>query len=390
MNVSNFSTYIKAVVVLEAEGFFVERLINLCRINNIKIWNITYIHEGRIRFSVSPKEFKKLKPYVKKSKCKIKIIKKKGIYFDMFRYRKRKLALYLILALLLISFVMSNFIWNVKISGNEKIATSTIEMLLKQADVHKGKIKFLISKGKVVDFLRANLYEVAWVGIDIDGTTMNVTIKEKIISEEEDKTVPGNIVATKSAVISKIIAENGTAKFKTGSFIPEGSIAIAGVIESELMEPIFVHASGILKGIVEYTFEKEYKYNEQIKEYTGKSRYGVGVKINNKEFILKHLPNENKYDINSKAKMFGIFSVDISFIFNTYEEYILKDIVRTKEELASAGQKDSALYFKEILTKDSRVVEENVDQIETENSIIYKVTLSVEENIGKFIKTGEK
>ncbi len=390
MNISNFSTYIRAVIQVEAEGFFVERLINLCRINNIKIWDITYINQGRIRFCVSPKEFKKLKPYVKKSRCKIKIVKKKGIYFDMFRYRKRKLAVYLVLAILLISFVISNFIWNVNIVGNEKIKTEEIQKLLDEVGIHKGKIKFLISKGKVVDFLRANLYEAAWVGVNIEGTTMNITIKEKIISEEEDKTVPGNIIATKSAVISKIIAENGTAKYKTGSYITQGSVAIAGVIESEFVEPIYVHATGILKGIVEYTFEKEYKYNEQIKEYTGKTRHGVGVKINNKEFLIKYLPKENKYDINSSAKMFEIFSVNFSFIFNTYEEYILKDIVRTKEELASAGQKDSTLYFEEILTNDSKVVEKKVDQIETKTGIIYKVTLSVEESIGKFIETGEK
>lgn len=389
MNISNFATYIKAIVDVEAEGFFVERLINLCKINNIKIWNIIYINEGRIRFCVEPKDFKKLKQYAKKSKCKIRITKKKGLYFEMFRYRKRKLVLYLVSAVIIIAFVMSNFIWNIQISGNERIAKKEVEALLDKIDVHKGKLKFAISKGKVVDYLRANLYEAAWVGIDIEGTSMNITIREKIISEEEDKTVIGNIVAKKSAVISKIIAENGTAKFKTGSYITKGSVAIAGVIESELIDPVYVHASGILKGIVEYSFEKEYKYNEQVKEHTSKSRYGVGVKINNKEFILKHLPKENKYDINSKAKMFDIFSVNISFIFNTYDEYILKDIVRTKEELTSKGETDSTLYFDEILTKDSKVVERNVDQIETETGIIYKVVLKVEENIGEFIKTGE-
>lgn len=389
MNVSNISTYVKAVVDVEAEGFFVERLINLCKINNIKVWNITYVNEGRIRFSISPKEFRRLKPYVKKSKCKIKIVKKKGIYFDMFRYRKRKIALILVIVLLLLAFVMSNFIWRINITGNEKIQTSKIEMLLSNMGVKKGKLKFLVSKGKVSDYIRANLYEAAWVGVDIDGTTMNITIMEKIISEEEDKSVPGNIVATKSAVISKIIAENGTAKFKTGSYITEGSIAIEGKIDSEIMEPVYVHASGILRGILEYTFEKEYKYKEQIKEYTGKSRYGIGMKINNKEISLKYLPKENKYDINSKTKVFEISSVNISFLFNTYDEYILKDIVRTKEELAQTGQKDSTLYFESILTNDSKVVEEKVDQRETENGIIYKVTLSVEENIGKFIKTGE-
>ena len=389
MNVSNFSTYIKAIISVEAEGFFVERLINLCKINNVKIWDIKYINEGRIRFCISPKEFKKIKPFVKKSKCKIKIIKKKGIYFDMFKYRKRKLALYLVLALIVLAFIMSNFIWKIKITGNEKVATATIETLLKDIGIQRGKFKLVISKGKVSDYIRANVYDAAWVGVDIEGTTMNITIKEKIISQEEDKTLLGNIIATKSAVISKIIAENGTARFKTGSYITEGSVAIEGVLDSELIEPIKVHASGILRGTVEYTFEKEYKYTQQTKEYVGKSRRGVGIKINNKEFLLKYLPKENKYDINSKAKMFEVFSVNISFIFNTYDEYILKDIVRTKEELASAGENDSTLYFNEILTNDSKVVEKKVDQIDIEDGIIYKVTLSVDENIGKFVKTGE-
>lgn len=389
MNISNFSTYVKAVIEVEAEGFFVERLINLCKINNIKIWNITHVNQGRIRFCVSPKEFKRIKPYVRKSKCKIKIIKKKGIYFDMFRYRKRRLAVFLLAGVIFLAFVMSNFIWNINIVGNEKIEKSKIENLLQESGIYRGKLKFLVSKGKVADYIRVNLYEAAWVGVEINGTAMNITIKEKIISEEEDKTVIGNIIASKSAVISKIIAENGTARFKMGSYITEGSIAIEGVIDSKFIEPIRVHASGILRGVIDYTFEKEYKYNTQIKEYTGKSRYGVGVKINNKEFLIKYLPKEIKCDINSNAKVFEIFSVNFSFIFNTYDEYILKDIVNTKEELAKIAEQDSTLYFNEILTNDSKVVNKVVDQVETGTGIIYKVTLSVEENIGKFVRTGE-
>ena len=101
------------------------------------------------------------------------------------------------------------------------------------------------------------------------------------------------------------------------------------------------------------------------------------------------MPKENKYDINSKTKMFDIFSVNISFLFNTYDEYILKDIVNTKEELAQRGQKDSNLFFNEILTNDSKIISKEVDQVETQTGIIYKVILNVEENIGKFIRTGE-
>lgn len=387
MKLSKFDTYIKAQLEVYVEGYFVERFINLCKINNIKIWDINYINEGRISFKVSPKEFKKLKPYVKRSKCKIKIKSKHGIYFNMFKYRKRRIALYLILALVILSFIMSSFVWSIKISGNSNIETESIKSVVEKFGMHIGKNKLFISKKDLADYIRANLYEAAWVGVDIKGTTMNITVKEKIISNEEDKTVLGDIVATKTAIITKIIAENGTAKYKTGSYIEKGSVAIEGTIYSEFIDPIKVHASGILKGNVEYIFEKKYLYNEKIKEYTGKSRYGVGVKINNKEIAIKCLPKENKYDITSNAV--NIFNTNISFLFNTYEEYILKDIVNTKDTLIKRGEQDLNLFLNE-LQENGKIVDKKVEIIEEKKEITYKAVVSVEENIGKFIKTGDK
>jgi len=390
MKISNFNEYIKALIEVEVEGFFVERFINLCKINNIKIWDIVYINTGKISFKMASKEFKKIKPYVKRSKCRVKIKTKKGIYFDFFRYRKRRILLYLTIILFIIFTACSSFIWNIEIVGNEKIKTETISEIIKQNGVGIGKVKYLLSKGKLSDYIRANLYEAAWVGVDIKGTTLTINIKEKIISNEEDKTVPGNIVATKSAVITKIVAENGTAVYKTGSYINKGDVAIKGVIESEYIEPESVHASGVLKGIIQYEFKSEYKYKEKVKEYTGKSRFGIGAAINNKEFVLKYLPKEFKYDITNEAKKIRVFGVNISFIFNTYEEYILKDIVNTKDILVKKGEQDFNLFLNKILDVDSKVESKDVEIIETEDGIIYKVTVSVEENIGKFVKTGDK
>lgn len=390
MKISYINTYLKSLIEVEAEGYFVERLINLCRFNNIKIWDIEYIDNGKIKFKMSSKEFKKLKPYIKKSKCKVKIKSKNGIYFNFFRYRKRRIIIYLTILLLISFLVFSNFIWNIEIIGNKKIKKEIVEQLIEESGVHIGKAKHFISKGKVADYIRANLYEAAWIGVDIDGTTIRVTVKEKKISSEEDKTINGNIVANKSAVITKIIAENGTALYKTGSYINKGEVAIKGVIESKFLQPEYVHASGILRGRVEYKFVKEYKYKEQIKEFVDKSRYGAGVKINNKEFIIKYLPKEFKYDINNRYKKISVFGVDISFVFNTYEAYILKDIVNTKDTLIKRGEQDVNLFLSDILMADSKLENKEVEIVEAKDGIIYKATLSVDENIGEFVKTGDK
>ena len=45
------------VVTVQIEGFFTERFINLCKINNIKIWNIRNIVKGVIRFNIYLSDF---------------------------------------------------------------------------------------------------------------------------------------------------------------------------------------------------------------------------------------------------------------------------------------------------------------------------------------------
>ena len=99
------------------------------------------------------------------------------------------------------------------------------------------------------------------------------------------------------------------------------------------------------------------------------------------------MPKENKYDINSSA--INIFNTNISFLFNTYEEYILKDIVNTKDTLTKRGEQELNLFLSE-LQESGKIIDKKVDIIELKDGIVYKAMISVEENIGKFMRTGDK
>ena len=88
--------------------------------------------------------------------------------------------------------------------------------------------------------------------------------------------------------------------------------------------------------------------------------------------------------------MFRFLGANVSIIFNTYEEYILRDIVNTKDSLIIQGEQELDLFLNQILTSGSNVKDKNVEIENTNDGIIYKVTVSVEENIGEFLETGEK
>lgn len=392
MGLVNNVKEIVGVVTVQIEGFFTERFINLCKINNIKIWNIKNIVKGVIRFDIYMKDFKKLKKISRKTKCKVIIKNKKGIYFKLFKYRKRKILIFFILLTIILSIVFSTFVWKIEIVGNEYLDSNNIMNVLKNNGLYIGKNKLFIDKKEVVNLLRLNVSDISWAGIDINGTKVTVKIVEKTRLNEKDiqNNKIGDVIATKSGVISKIVAENGTAKYKPGSYILSGDVAIEGTIYSKFMDAQKVPAKGILEVNTEYEFEKKYSYKVTNKKYNSKRLYTIGISFNFKENMFNYLNKKKKYDINKYSKSISVFGKNISFDIYTCDEYIEEQIEYTKEQLIDKSNNDIEEYLKnEILKncKSGKFVNKYTDVEELDDGIKVKTIYIISEEVGKFIET---
>lgn len=391
MKIKNQLQSVAGVVTVQIEGFFTERFINLCRTNNIKIWNVRNITSGLVSFDIYISEFKKLRKIAKKTKCKVKIKSKKGIYFFAFKYRKRKL--FIILAILLIISVctFSNFIWNIKIVGNEKVDSETIYKSLKNSGFKVGKLKVGTQKSEIANKVRADIPEISWLGIDFSGTTAYVKVieKTKISDENIQENANGDIVAIKNGIITKIIPENGTALYKEGSYVEEGMKLIEGKIYSKILEERAVSAKGIVMANVEYSFEKEYYYNIFEKVYNNKKRWSVGITINSKEYMINYLNKSLKYDKIKKSKSLNVFGMEISFDLYSFDEYTEVEKIVSKDEIMKIASDDADSYLKDSIIpncKNGTLVNTFTDIVEKDDKIICKSKYVVNEQIGEFRK----
>ena len=118
--------YIFGYVHIVVEGYFIERFINICVSKRINLWNMKREKSTILYTNVSIKEFKKIKPILKNTKCKEKIISKKGIPFILNKYKKRKVFFSFLLILLLGIYISSLFVWNIEIMGNTNVRRSRI------------------------------------------------------------------------------------------------------------------------------------------------------------------------------------------------------------------------------------------------------------------------
>lgn len=74
-------SYIFGYLKVSVEGYYIERLINICRNQKITVWNIRKKEDIKIYFNIGINDFKKVAKIARKTQSKIKIETKKRTSF---------------------------------------------------------------------------------------------------------------------------------------------------------------------------------------------------------------------------------------------------------------------------------------------------------------------
>lgn len=377
--------YILGYVNIEVEGYFIERFINICNSKKIFLWNMKRKHSTIIRVNIGIRDFKRIKEIAKKTKCRVKIQKKRGIPFILHKYKKRKIFAIFFILLIIAVIALSNFIWNIEVKGNNKISAEEIIKDLADDNFKVGTSKTNLNIKNIIDKIRLKRSDLAWMGIEIKGTNAIVKIveadlKPDIIKEEEYC----NIVATKDAMIVKINAQNGTAVVKEGDIVTKGTVLIQGWLEGQFTGIRYVHANGEVQAKVWYSQKISVPLKQTKKIKTGKEENKYSVKINNFEINLpKGVPKFQNYDTietSKKLKLFSDFYLPIEIHQKTYQEYEEQEITYSIEEAKELGiaQADESLK-EQIEGKQVTNKKINAEQIgaNIEVEVIYEVLESI-------------
>lgn len=379
--------YILGYVNILVEGYFVEKFINICNKQKIFLWNLKRSKTTIIYTNVSIKDFKKLKPIAQKTKCKIKIKSKKGLPFIFNKYKKRKIFVIGLAMVLITIFTLSKFIWNIEVIGNEKINDDEIIQIANENNLKIGKFKNKVDTKKIINKLRLERDDIAWIGIEIKGTNAIIKIvesipKPNIIDDEEFC----NIVATKDAIIKKISAQNGTPVVKEGEIVKKGTVLIAGWLEGKYTGTRYVHATGSVQGKVWYTQKERIYFKQQKKEQTGKveNKYSLNInnfKINFNKGVSK-FKNYDTIETNKKVKLFSNFYLPIELIKITNTEVNITDITYTLEEAKNIGIEKAKQELNNKIENLDNILSIQINDSQTSEYIEVEVTYEMLENIG--------
>ncbi len=380
--------YFRGYVIIKIEGLTLEKFINLAISKHIILWDIERIDYTTLKAKVSVAGFKALRDVVQKVGCRVSIVEKKGypFFINKFKYRKM-LAIGAVISIIFVIFLTS-FIWNIDIVGNERVNDNEIINFLSSINIKEGIRKSTARKIDISNALLLNIQDLAYASVEIRGTKMIVEVRERDLLQLEIKDdIPCNIIASKKAVIEKLIVKSGRALVSKGDIVEEGQILITGVIEDESLElPFLVHSEGNVFANVWYNEIIEEPIEKFIDEETGRTFTAREIKIGNKRLQLMNGEIPFKYYIEeSKVKEvgdLGVIKLPLVIIQHIYKEVerikIKQDVDSLKKITAVKGTQQLMKKIPKELTIISKDVRYSIEN----NILTTEVILEVNEDIG--------
>ena len=379
--------YIIGYIRISIEGYYIERFINICGNEKITIWNLKRNKNVKLELNIGIKDLKKVAKIAKQTKCKIKIIKKKGLPFLFNRYRKRKLFFVFLLVIIIGLGISSNFVWNIQIVEEDKESIENLYQDVVESGLEIGKMKSKINTKDIINKVRLKRNDIAWMGIELKGTNaivkvVKATAKPEIVDDNEYC----NIVSDKQGIITKINAQNGTIAVKVGDTVNVGTTLINGWMEGKYTGLRYVHAKGEIQAKVWHTKNKKILYNATEKTETGNIENKYQIKINNFEINLsKRLSKFKIYDtivLENKFKIFSDFYLPISLVKITNKEIKEEQKNYNVEQAKDLGIEQLQKELDNEIEDKSKVVNKIINTYEKEDGIEVYVTYEVLEDIG--------
>ena len=380
-------SYILGFLKISVKGYYIERFINICKNNKITIWNLKRKDSIELNLNVRIKEFKEISKIAKKTGCKVKIKNKKGIPFLLHKYKKRKIFFILLILLVLIIGLSSCFVWNVEIEEENGYELENIREDIEKAGLRSGVFKGKINTKEIINKIRLERKDIAWMGIELKGTNAIVKLvksdeKPEIINEDEYC----NIISDKEGIITKISVQNGTANVKVGDTVNIGDVLVNGWIEGKFTGIRYVHSLAEIEAKVWYTESIKIPYNATETKYTGNEEEKYGIKFNN--FQINFTKKYSKFKIydtietENKIKLFSDFYLPISIVKTTYKEQEKVEKTYTVEEAKNIGIKQLEEKLDGKIENKDNIVNKNINTYEQADGVLVYVTYEVLENIG--------
>lgn len=363
-----------------------EKLLNFIIKNKISIWNIKK-EKNNLYANTLSSQYNFLCKKSNQINYKVEIVKKYGLPFFAFKYRKRLGILAGFLSFTIILHIFSLYIWNINIVGNKNIPSNEIVKTLQELGIKQGCKKSDINSSYLKQIIMSKLNDIAWISINLQGSCLNISIKEKIkspqILQNNDSC---NIVAAKDGQIDHLEIYKGTPCVNEGDAVIKGQVLINSSNTNPNNNSLSGETDGKVFAKTKIEIIEKTNLNQLNAIDSGKIIKKYKIEIFGKELPIKSFKkfDEEQFWAEHAENKLNFFGIKLPFIMHTdiYHEQICEEktlnLEQAKDYLMQTINKKE-----ENELKDVKIISKNIDIKENDNELIANATYICIENIAK-------
>ncbi len=318
--------FVRGWARVELSCRYPERAVNICAGNHVEFWDLVRTEDGAAQMSVSIPGYMKLRRVAEETGAfSVRIVKRSGVPFFLWRIRKRYALLLGLVVCLTLTGLSSVFVWQIDVVGNETVPTSEILAALKNEGVDIGVCVLDITEERVANRMLLRVPELSFITLNNHGSRIEVICREKVAKPElYDRDEPTGVFARKAGIISEITALDGWTKVKAGDAVVAGDELISAYVP--IGAGFTTHASGRVLARTWYEMSLKMPLETEKKEYTGEKRTRTALILGGKRINLYFLGG-NPYTSCDKITSYKTLTLPggavlpVTVVRETYEEY---------------------------------------------------------------------
>ncbi len=324
-------------VTLKITGACPEDCLTCLALQNIRFRQFRKIDELTICLTVSDLDISRVRKCAKKTMCNVETMDVSGVIPLVRAMGIRVIYPVVLLGILLFVFWIQTHILFFSVSGNEFVPTEKILWALENNGIQFGTAEDEIDLNTVKNQILAELPELGWITVNTEGGMAEVIVRERaekpVISKSS---VPANIVAKKSGLITDFEVTGGTAQVQKGSIVKEGDLLISGVTNLD-KTLLLTRAEGEIYARTWNRVHAVFADNVMQKVYTGREKIFYSITFGKKtlNFYKTSGISYRNYDKIMESTVLALpggYEFPITITKTVVREYILQPVEMEENE----------------------------------------------------------
>lgn len=226
--------YLRGSIQVDIYGAAIERFLNLCALHKVAFWDVEALDADHFTAWISAAGYSALRPYARKTACRIRIRHKRGLPFIAIRATRRSALWVSLLICAAAVFVLSSFVWTIRVEGCDTLSEEEVLQWMADAGLKTGTRRKSIHMREMRNNVMIRTDKLSYFTVNFKGTQAIVTVWERENPAEKPSIPePCNVVSELTGIVEALRVRNGLACVKIGDTVQPGDLIASGRIVNE-------------------------------------------------------------------------------------------------------------------------------------------------------------